>query len=107
MNADITLEHIFPQTPNRKEWPAFADKEADSLVVNRLGNLTLLEKGRNTSASNNKFADKKKLAYAPDKCGILLTNELCDFNEWGPQTIKDRQLRLAKLAAEIWKFPAK
>ena len=41
------------------------------------------------------------------KCGILLTNELCNFSEWTPEKVKERQLRLAKLAAEVWSFDIK
>ena len=104
VDNDITLEHVFPRNPNREEWPKFKDADADPLVLNRLGNLTLLGKVRNASASNSKFADKKRVAYAPNKCSILLTNELCDYKEWSPETIRSRQLALAELAAEVWAF---
>ena len=38
---------------------------------------------------------------------ILLTNELCDFSEWTPEKVKERQFRLAELAAEAWSFDIK
>ena len=106
--GSATLEHVLPQKPDIQDWKEFRDQEQgedyDSLFVGRLGNLTLLEGGRNTKASNKKFADKKRLAYSPDKCGILLTNELCDYPEWSPKTIRERSQRLAELAAELWSF---
>lgn len=101
---DITLEHVFPKKPKSKEWPEFEDEETARMYGSRLGNLTLLEGRRNTAASNNAFAEKQKLAYAPEKCGILLTNELCEYSEWTPETIRGRQQRLAELAAEVWSF---
>ena len=101
----VTLEHILPKKPkDLKEWSGFGDEDAASLWLERLGNLALLESAKNTTASNRKFADKKRLVYNADKCGILLTNELCDLSEWTPDTVKERQLRLAKLAAEVWSF---
>ena len=103
----VTLEHILPRNPNFKEWPGFGDEDAASLWLDRLGNLALLEAGKNTGASNRKFADKKRRVYAADKCGILLTNELCDFSEWTPEKVKERQLRLAELAAKAWSFDPK
>ena len=103
----VTLEHIFPRNPDMREWPGFVDEETASLWLDRLGNLTLLESGKNTGASNRKFADKKRRVYVAEKCGILLTNELCTFSEWTPEKVKERQLRLAELAAEAWSFDMK
>lgn len=101
----VTLEHILPKTPKMQEWAAFQNEDFASLYTGRLGNLTLLEGTQNTSASNRKFAEKKRRVYAADKCGLLLTNELCVFTEWTPESVMDRQRRLAELAAEVWKFP--
>ena len=102
--STVNLEHILPKNPDYRQWSNFENEEIASLFVDRLGNLTLLESGKNTCASNRKFADKKRLAYAPDKCGIRLTNDLCEFPEWTQETVKKRSLDLAKLAAKVWSF---
>ena len=103
-NEDVvTLEHVLPQTPEISEWPGFQDKEHASAYVGRLGNLALLEGGKNTGISNKKFSEKQKLAYS--KSGILLTRELNEkYPEWTPDTVKKRSKKLAKLAAELWSF---
>ena len=101
----VTLEHVLPKNPKMEEWQTFTNEDVASLYIGRLGNLTLLEGAENTAASNRKFADKKKRAYDSKKCGIRLTNELCQFSDWKPEHVVDRQRRLAELAAEVWKFP--
>lgn len=98
-----TLEHIFPQTPKFSEWPNWNEDQA-SLHREAIGNLTILQGARNTSASNKKFADKKRIAYSKQKCGLRITNDLCKHSKWTPTEVKKRSVKLAEIAAEIWSF---
>lgn len=59
MNAK-SIEHVFPQNPSaNSEWGRDPDFKEHQQVVNSLGNLVLLSKSKNSSASNNDFAIKK------------------------------------------------
>lgn len=62
-----SIEHIFPQTPNPvSDWTKDIDFKEHQQVVNTLGNLVLLSKSKNSSASNHDF-DVKKERYLKDR----------------------------------------
>jgi uncharacterized protein with ParB-like and HNH nuclease domain len=94
----VHLEHIYPQVPGAK-WATFDNPSA---WINRLGNLTLLDKGKNASIGNSVFSEKKA-EYA--ESAIFLTQHLTAFEVWGREQIVERQISLALAAAHIWKFP--
>ena len=105
-DGSVTVEHILPKSPKHYEQPAwqvaFQDAHLDTLI-HRLGNLTLLEKGKDSSkpADNASFNAKKKIYKTSS---LKMTQDLCDHNEWNQKLIKQRQRKLAKLAVEIWNF---
>lgn len=55
----ISVEHILPQHP-ASGWSAFGEEEADVMVY-RLGNMTLLNKGQNRDLGNSEFIIKKSV----------------------------------------------
>jgi hypothetical protein len=63
----VHVEHIYPQTPADETWHNHA------AAINRLGDLTLLEKRMNTSVKNADFATNKEKAYADSD--ILMTRD--------------------------------
>jgi hypothetical protein len=94
ITRSLHLEHIYPKKP----------KPEDRLVdhddyVYRFGNLTLMDGGLNSSASNLRFAEKRP-RYA--KSQITMTQELSKLENWGKEQIAARQLRLAEAAKQIW-----
>ena len=93
----INLEHILPQKP-MDNWPSFTEEETD-LFVNRLGNQMLMRATENSGAKSDNFEDKK-LLYA--KSAYALTKQVCEFSDWTPQTIGQRQKALAELAVKTW-----
>ena len=60
----ITVEHVLPQNPKAdSEWTKwFPDAQKRLEIVHSLGNLALLTRKKNASASNWEF-DRKKMAY--------------------------------------------
>ncbi len=56
----ITLEHILPKNPNQKWKGAISVDQDIEDFTDRIGNLTLLEKGRNKGISTLGFKEKKK-----------------------------------------------
>lgn len=56
-----SIEHIFPQTIRPgSSWSTDPDISDHKSVVNTIGNLILLSKGKNSAASNHDFATKKE-----------------------------------------------
>lgn len=98
-----TLEHIMPKTRSQEWLKAAKDEDEYLEYVNRLGNLTLIEREKNKTAANVSFAKKKAEAFS--KSELLLTKELCNYNDWTISEIQTRQAHLAKSAIKIWSLP--
>jgi uncharacterized protein with ParB-like and HNH nuclease domain len=95
-----TIEHILPES-YPETWQADFTEEAFERNVFMLGNLTLLEAGKNSKDAANKPFEEKKAVYAGSK--FALTQKITD-PQWTSQNIKNRQAHLAKLATGIWKI---
>lgn len=91
----VHVEHIYPQTPlDGQKW---ADHKA---FVNRLGNLTLLDKRLNEGIKNAGFAAKKAV-YKTSR--LEITKGLVQIaGDWSPAQIQARQGDLCVKALAIW-----
>jgi uncharacterized protein with ParB-like and HNH nuclease domain len=101
-NAQISIEHIMPQTLN-EEWEQLLGEKAVETYdtyLHTIGNLTLT--GSNSDLGNQSLLEKKKI-YS--KSNFTLNKELTDVIIWGEYFIKQRAQRLGKVAIEIWKHP--
>jgi hypothetical protein len=87
----VHIEHIYPQRPPQR-WPEHQD------VVNRLGNLTLLDARLNQTIQNGPFPQKKPY-YQNSQ--VLLTRDLLPFDDWSPIAVDERQQELSSLAVDI------
>ncbi len=93
-----SMEHVFPQNPNAEsEWAKDPDFKEHQQVVNSLGNLVLLSKSKNSSASNNDFAIKKD-KYQKDRMSdyprsLKITHE----DSWTIAKIKAATAELSKI----------
>ena len=107
----IEVEHIMPQkiSPG-STWEEFIINKKGKTTpleideyhkefVNKLGNMTLLNKTRNQSLSNDSF-EKKKEMYAKDS--LEITKRLADVPEWDDSTIMTRQGQFLTFAKKIW-----
>lgn len=96
-----TLEHILPDNPDEASWP-WEDRKIQ-LYRYRLGNMTLLETGKNNHIGNASFCDKQKV-YKTSSVLSTKTLGLLDTDEWTEKSIDDRQRKMAKEAKGIWKI---
>jgi hypothetical protein len=95
----ITLEHIMPKTRgNHWTGAASTDEEAEE-HTDKIGNLTLMEKGKNRGIANTSFAEKKK-AYATSS--LALNRGLTNLDSWNVNEIRKRSSELAKIARSVW-----
>ena len=112
-SKDVTIENLY------KDFYSVPDFQRE--YVEKLGNLTLLEKTINTSVSNELYSLKK---HGYRQSNYLLTRSLVEnpnvgtntslnravkdllqFEEWSSQSIEKRQKMLTKIAAFVWGMP--
>jgi hypothetical protein len=95
---EVNLEHIVPQKPKAGEWPAFSAEDA-LVYAYRLGNMTLLQKGKNNKIGNKPWSVKKPVIAASL---LKLNASIAAEADWNKAAIDKRQQQLAQLALKIW-----
>lgn len=94
------IEHIFPQTWDKKYY-TISDEEAND-KLNHIGNKLPLEKKLNISASNNYFF-KKKDKYKESKIAISKTLGESTLNDWDMKSIDNNDEKICKRLKELFK----
>ena len=99
---NISIEHVLPQNPKEdSEWRVKFSNEDREEWTNKLGNLILLTKRKNSKLSNLEFKDKKE-KYLADK--ILLFPSVFEVysngEDWNIDILKIRQNRIINLLIE-------
>jgi hypothetical protein len=96
-----TIEHILPENPAEAWHDIVSDQDCTKLVY-RLGNLTLLEPGRNRAIGNGLIVDK--LATYADS-SYALTRKIADASpqEWTAAQVEARQHWMASRAVHVWR----
>ena len=94
----ITLEHIMPKNLG-PEWGSVDQKKAEQ-AVDQIGNLTLLEKGKNRGIANAGFSTKCQKAF--NQSSLHLNKQLAQQTSWTVASIEQRSTDLAKIAVTIW-----
>ena len=105
----VTVEHVLPQTPEAgSDWAGwFPNQNERELWTHRLGNMALLTRKKNSSASNYEF-DRKKQAYfaVGGVSPFVLTTQVLHKQEWTCSVVQQRQQELLKLLKEHWRLEA-
>lgn len=96
----VSVEHVMPQQPApNSQWQSWVpDTKTHQRWVHRLGNLTLLSRNKNSSASNYEF-EKKKTAYFT-KGGVssyALTTQVLQHSTWTEDVMQKRQDEMLKV----------
>lgn len=91
----VHVEHIYPQNP-----PPLNRWEEHARYVNRLGNLTLLDKRLNEQIKNSDFPTKKEKAYKDSR--LEITKALLSYDPWSEDTVIARQEMFRDMAQSIW-----
>ena len=92
---DETLEHVFPQNPN-KGWEHFDNRE----LLHDLGNLLLLKQTHNSQIGNRSFKDKCEVFRTASYSSI----DVCQYGDWTPDVVKERREKMLQFLAERWKL---
>lgn len=103
----VSVEHVMPQQPApNSQWATWVpDKAVHQLWVHRLGNLALLSRKKNSSASNRDFTWKKAAYFTKGgTTAFALTTEVLQFADWTADVMQRRQdAMLGKLEAH-WRL---
>ena len=101
----VTVEHIFPQTPQIGDWPEFERLAPDQQHRYRhsLGNLLALSRPKNSELSNQNFRRKKRgekgRGYSN---GSFSEGEIAQETKWTPEHVKKRGLAMLKFLEQRW-----
>lgn len=105
LRAVDSIEHIFPQTPERGgAWDGKMER-GDGKVeehwrhVDRIGNLILLPIAFNWEAKRAGFDDKKDVY---ERHNLRMVREVLEENQWTLAEIEDREARIVDWAKEEW-----
>jgi hypothetical protein len=103
----FTVEHIMPQEW-RANWPlGEVDPTDRNLLVQTLGNLTLLTQKFNSSVSNARWTGPKGKREALKKHSVLRLNmEVIEHEAWDEQLIRERTARMTESILSLWPVPA-
>lgn len=102
----VTLEHIFPQTPNDDYWKerfGHLDKPEQRYLTHSLGNLLPLSRSKNSSLQNDSFPQKVNngdgVGYYN---GSVSENEVAQYSDWTPTEILHRGMDLLRFMEQRW-----
>ena len=95
--SDLSIEHIMPQTGN-DYWRSITKLSDDdyTILVNKLGNLTLAAVSDNSKMGNNDFDYKKSILKSTKH--LILNSDICSKESW---TIEDINNRTTELIEKI------
>jgi uncharacterized protein with ParB-like and HNH nuclease domain len=86
-----SIEHVFPQNPeDDSEWAELEGADEPIKFVHSVGNLVLLSKGKNSSASNLDFAEKKEKYLKKRVSDYPRSIEILGYDEWDIAVIAKR-----------------
>jgi hypothetical protein len=103
----ITVEHVLPQNPAPgSEWSVWFPKPDErALWVHRLGNLALLTRKKNSSASNYEFVRKKKAYFTSGGVSPFpLTTQVLQHDSWTPEILEIRHREMLARLTVHWRL---
>ncbi|KNZ69317.1 hypothetical protein Tfer_2114 [Thermincola ferriacetica] len=86
----LSVEHVLPQNPKGK-WTDIFDLDERTYWTNKLANLVLLSKRKNSSASNLDFEDKKDKYFKGRISDLARSQKILSYTEWTPAVLAKRQ----------------
>ncbi|MDD1480958.1 DUF4357 domain-containing protein [Burkholderia thailandensis] len=103
----VSVEHVMPQQPApNSEWATWIpDTKIYQRWVHRLGNLVLLSRKKNSSASNRDFSWKKSSYFTKGGvCGFALTTQVLQYSEWTVDIMQSQQVALMNVLEAHWRL---
>lgn len=102
----VTLEHIFPQTPDDVYWTerfGYLSVQEQRYLTHSLGNLLPLSRSKNSALQNDSFPQKvNNGAGVGYYNGSISENEVAQNQDWTPNQILERGLKLLEFMEFRW-----
>ncbi len=95
-----TIEHILPENAT-EDWAVHFPATIQESYLYRIGNYTLLEDDKNKECGTKSFTEKKAVYQSSQ---YMMTTQIT-AHEWTPNTLDDRQNKLADYASAVWRLP--
>ena len=93
----VSIEHVFPQNPKAGgTWDKGYTAAQREGFVDMLGNLVLLSKSKNSSASNKDFEEKKNSYLNPRVSSYPQSMKVLAYKKWDKDTIQERTSNLSE-----------
>lgn len=109
-----SIEHVAPQTL-KQEWRAVWSEADHNDLMNKLGNLVLLSRRKNSQAQNYDFKTKKEVYFAGGARKISKNEELGNVaayptvtrvldvgDHWTPEIVRKNQMEYVSLLKSEW-----
>ncbi|NLY79792.1 MAG: DUF262 domain-containing protein [Lysinibacillus sp.] len=96
---NISVEHILPQHPNAgSQWTKDFTEEEHKYWVDKIANLVLINKRKNSSLSNLDFSEKKE-RYLSGRIDVFQANKVFidQKNEWTPEVLQEREKEIVEM----------
>jgi hypothetical protein len=110
LESDIrmqTIEHILPQTANKKYWIERFSAARRKQYTHDIGNLCLT--CDNSSYGNRPFPDKKGAAGSSTACYAIgqtnMERKLCEYGDWTETELLDRRKKMIAWLVDRWPAP--
>ncbi len=103
----VSVEHVMPQQPAPNgQWANWVpDKAMHQLWVHRLGNLALLSRKKNSSASNRDFNWKKSAYFTKGgTTAFALTTQVLQYGTWTIDVMQERQNAMLAKFESHWRL---
>ena len=107
-NDKITIEHIFPQKPDKHWKELYSDDELSEMKIfkDTISNLTLT--GSNSNLGNKVFQEKRDdIEHGYKNSKLYLNKYLGELGEWNLSSMEERFENLFENIIQIWKRPDK
>lgn len=90
--GSVSVEHVLPQNPKEgSNWDMDFTPKEKIKWTNKLANLVLLSKRKNSSASNRDFIEKKEKYLKGRITDLARSQEVLSYATWTPAILKSRQ----------------
>lgn len=105
-SENITIEHIFPQKPEKNWKSMFTDSEYDKMLSlkDTISNLTLT--ASNSNLGNKTFIEKRNMPVKGYKDSKLFLNKwIGEQTEWNLSKMDERFNEIFQVITKIWRSP--
>lgn len=99
--STISVEHVLPQNPKENsQWLTDFSKEQLDKYTNKICNLVLLSKKKNSSASNYDFKEKKEKYLLGRITDLSRSLKVINEDSWTPEILEKRQKEIIELLSK-------